>query len=232
MRDRSGGRTVVDRSITAPGIYSGALISRFRTRQWQRVQAACASLPELVATRASAGAGRRRRDAANAPGHRREEAMSAADDGRMDIDEIMRYLPHRYPVSAGRSRHVDRGGQVDPRHQERDDERALFHRAFPAFSGDAGRARDRGARAARIDSAWKIAGRTPGDGTLIFFAGIDDARFRRQVRPGDQLRARVGGAAHGARRRQIRRARQSTAKSSRRPNLMAAMRMPRHRAKR
>ena len=35
--------------------------------------------------------------------------------------------------------------------------------------------------------AWKIAGRTPGDGTLIFFAGIDDARFRRQVRPGDQL---------------------------------------------
>ena len=23
--------------------------------------------------------------------------MNAADDGRMDIDEIMRYLPHRYP---------------------------------------------------------------------------------------------------------------------------------------
>jgi 3-hydroxyacyl-[acyl-carrier-protein] dehydratase len=35
--------------------------------------------------------------------------------------------------------------------------------------------------------AWKISGRDPGDGTLIFFAGIDDARFRRQVRPGDQL---------------------------------------------
>ena len=35
--------------------------------------------------------------------------------------------------------------------------------------------------------AWKIAGRSPGDGTLIFFAGIDKARFRRQVVPGDQL---------------------------------------------
>ena len=28
---------------------------------------------------------------------------------------------------------------------------------------------------------------TVGDGTLIFFAGIDNARFRRQVAPGDQL---------------------------------------------
>ena len=35
--------------------------------------------------------------------------------------------------------------------------------------------------------AWKMSRRTPGDGTLIFFAGIDNARFRRQVRPGDQL---------------------------------------------
>jgi len=35
--------------------------------------------------------------------------------------------------------------------------------------------------------AWKMSGRDPGDGALIFFAGIDDARFRRQVRPGDQL---------------------------------------------
>ena len=35
--------------------------------------------------------------------------------------------------------------------------------------------------------AWKIAGKSPGDGTIIFFAAIDNARFRRQVRPGDQL---------------------------------------------
>jgi 3-hydroxyacyl-[acyl-carrier-protein] dehydratase len=35
--------------------------------------------------------------------------------------------------------------------------------------------------------AYKSTGHSPDDGTLIFFAGIDDARFRRQIRPGDQL---------------------------------------------
>ena len=35
--------------------------------------------------------------------------------------------------------------------------------------------------------AWKMPGRTPGDGTLIFFAGIDDARFSARCVPGDQL---------------------------------------------
>ena len=35
--------------------------------------------------------------------------------------------------------------------------------------------------------AWIELGRSPADGSLIFFAGIDHARFRRQVLPGDQL---------------------------------------------
>ena len=36
--------------------------------------------------------------------------------------------------------------------------------------------------------AWKIANRTPADSDMIiFFATIDNARFRRQVFPGDQL---------------------------------------------
>ena len=35
--------------------------------------------------------------------------------------------------------------------------------------------------------AWRMSGHAPGDGAIIFFAGIDNARFRRQVRPGDQL---------------------------------------------
>ena len=56
--------------------------------------------------------------------------------------------------------------------------------------------------------AWKMSGRTPGDGTIIFFAGIDNARFRRQVRPGRPAGARVRSAAARARRRQVRRARQ------------------------
>jgi 3-hydroxyacyl-[acyl-carrier-protein] dehydratase len=35
--------------------------------------------------------------------------------------------------------------------------------------------------------AWKMVRARPGDGSLIFFAGIDNCRFRRQVVPGDQL---------------------------------------------
>jgi 3-hydroxyacyl-[acyl-carrier-protein] dehydratase len=47
--------------------------------------------------------------------------------------------------------------------------------------------------------AWRIAGTKPGHGTLIFFAGIDNARFRRQVVPGDRLvlEARVSRMVRG-----------------------------------
>jgi 3-hydroxyacyl-[acyl-carrier-protein] dehydratase len=31
----------------------------------------------------------------------------------------------------------------------------------------------------------------PNDGTLFYFAGIDDARFKKPVTPGDQLRLEV-----------------------------------------
>jgi 3-hydroxyacyl-[acyl-carrier-protein] dehydratase len=36
--------------------------------------------------------------------------------------------------------------------------------------------------------AYKSMAMTPADGTLFLFAGIDNARFRRVVEPGDQLR--------------------------------------------
>ena len=52
--------------------------------------------------------------------------MTATDDGGMDIDEIMRYLPHRYPLLLVDRVTSIRAGKVDPRHQERDDERAVF----------------------------------------------------------------------------------------------------------
>ncbi len=35
--------------------------------------------------------------------------------------------------------------------------------------------------------AWRTVGLKPGGGANIFFASIDNARFRRMVRPGDQL---------------------------------------------
>ena len=39
--------------------------------------------------------------------------------------------------------------------------------------------------------AYKSTNTLPSDGTLYLFAGIDNARFRRVVEPGDQLRLEV-----------------------------------------
>jgi 3-hydroxyacyl-[acyl-carrier-protein] dehydratase len=113
--------------------------------------------------------------------------MNAADDGRMDIDEIMRYLPHRYPFLL-----VDRVTSIEGNRSIRGIKNVTMNEPyfgghFPEFAVmPAVLVIEALAQLASI-LAWKISGRDPGDGTLIFFAGIDDARFRRQVRPGDQL---------------------------------------------
>ena len=105
----------------------------------------------------------------------------------MDIDEIMRYLPHRYPFLL-----VDRITDIEEKKSIKGIKNVTMNEPF--FGGHfpgypvmpAVLVIEALAQIASI-LAWKIAGRTPGDGSLIFFAGIDNARFRRQVRPGDQL---------------------------------------------
>lgn len=113
--------------------------------------------------------------------------MTTHTDGSMDIEEIMRYLPQRYPFLL-----VDRVVQLEPGKSIRGIKNVTINE--PYFTGHfpgypvmpAVLVIEALAQIASI-LAWKIAGRTPGDGSLIFFAGIDNARFRRQVRPGDQL---------------------------------------------
>lgn len=105
----------------------------------------------------------------------------------MDIDEIMRYLPHRYPFLL-----VDRIVELKDKTLIRGIKNVtmnepFFEGHFPGYPVmPAVLVIEALAQLASI-LAWKIAGRTPGDGTIIFFAAIDNARFRRQVRPGDQL---------------------------------------------
>ncbi len=113
--------------------------------------------------------------------------MNTAKNGSMDIDEIMRYLPHRYPFLL-----VDRVVELIEGKSIRGIKNVTMNEPF--FVGHfpnyavmpAVLVIEALAQLASI-LAWKIAGRSPGDGSLIFFAGIDNARFRRQVRPGDQL---------------------------------------------
>ena len=113
--------------------------------------------------------------------------MTTNTDGSMDIEEVMRYLPQRYPFLL-----VDRVVALEPGKSIRGIKNVTINE--PYFTGHfpdypvmpAVLVVEALAQIASI-LAWKIAGRTPGDGSLIFFAGIDNARFRRPVRPGDQL---------------------------------------------
>ena len=113
--------------------------------------------------------------------------MNTAKNGSMDIDEIMRYLPHRYPfLLVDRVVELIEGKSIRGIKNETMNE-PFFVGHFPNYAVmPAVLVIEALAQLASI-LAWKIAGRSPGDGSLIFFAGIDNARFRRQVRPGDQL---------------------------------------------
>ena len=107
--------------------------------------------------------------------------------GAMDIEEIMRWLPHRYPFLL-----VDRIVALEPGKSIRGIKNVtmnepFFQGHFPGYPVmPAVLVIEALAQIASI-LAWQISGRSPGDGTIIFFAAIDNARFRRQVRPGDQL---------------------------------------------
>jgi len=105
----------------------------------------------------------------------------------MDIDEIMRFLPHRYPfLLVDRITALEDGKSIRGIKNVTMNE-PFFQGHFPGYPVmPAVLVIEALAQIASI-LAWKIAGRSPADGSLIFFAGIDNARFRRQVRPGDQL---------------------------------------------
>jgi 3-hydroxyacyl-[acyl-carrier-protein] dehydratase len=113
--------------------------------------------------------------------------MTENDSGAMDINAIMKYLPHRYPFLL-----IDRIVSLETDKSIRGIKNVTmnepyFQGHFPGYPVmPAVLVIEALAQLAAI-LAWKMSRRDPGDGTLIFFAGIDNARFRRQVFPGDQL---------------------------------------------
>jgi 3-hydroxyacyl-[acyl-carrier-protein] dehydratase len=105
----------------------------------------------------------------------------------MDIDEIMRYLPHRYPFLL-----VDRITDIEEKKSIKGLKNVtmnepFFQGHFPGYAVMPGVLVIEALAQIASILAWQISGRSPGDGTIIFFAAIDNARFRKQVRPGDQL---------------------------------------------
>jgi 3-hydroxyacyl-[acyl-carrier-protein] dehydratase len=113
------------------------------------------------------------------------------EDGGFDIDEVMRRLPHRFPFLL-----VDRVLECRP------GERLLAIKNVtinePYFQGHfPGRPVMPGvlilealAQAAGI-LCFVTADVYPDESVKFYFAGIDEARFRRPVLPGDQLRLSV-----------------------------------------
>ncbi|GGP18755.1 3-hydroxyacyl-ACP dehydratase FabZ [Silvimonas iriomotensis] len=105
----------------------------------------------------------------------------------MDINDIVKYLPHRYPfLLVDRVIELELGKSIKAIKNVTINE-PFFQGHFPGYPVMPGvLIMEALAQAAGVLS-FKSEGRMPSDGTLYFFAGIDNARFKRQVLPGDQL---------------------------------------------
>ncbi len=105
----------------------------------------------------------------------------------MDIREILQHLPHRHPFLL-----LDRIIEIEPGKRVVALKNVTFNEPFfaghfphlPVMPGVL--IIEAMAQAAAV-LAYRTAGRKQDDKTVIYFAGIDRARFKRPVVPGDQL---------------------------------------------
>lgn len=109
----------------------------------------------------------------------------------MDIHEVLKYLPHRHPfLLIDRVLEIKEGESIVALKNVTVNE-AFFVGHFPEQPVMPGvLILEALAQAAGV-LAYKSTNSSPSDGTLYLFAGIDNARFRRVVEPGDQLRLEV-----------------------------------------
>jgi 3-hydroxyacyl-[acyl-carrier-protein] dehydratase len=105
----------------------------------------------------------------------------------VDINEILEYLPHRYPFLL-----VDRVLEVEPGKSLKALKNVTMNEPFfpghfphhPIMPGVL--ILEALAQASGI-LAFKTTGNKPSDSGVYYFVGIDKARFKRPVSPGDQL---------------------------------------------
>jgi 3-hydroxyacyl-[acyl-carrier-protein] dehydratase len=106
---------------------------------------------------------------------------------KMNVEEVMQYLPHRYPFLL-----IDRVdklelGKLIVAHKNVTINEPFFPGHFPGHPVMPGvLILEALAQAAAILS-FKTMGCLPQDVGVVYFAGIDAARFKRPVVPGDQL---------------------------------------------
>jgi 3-hydroxyacyl-[acyl-carrier-protein] dehydratase len=106
----------------------------------------------------------------------------------MEITDIMRYLPHRYPFLL-----VDRVLELVPGEKVVAIKNVTMNEPhfpghFPHHPVMPGVLIIEALAQAAGLLAFKTGDKQPGPDTVIYFVGIDNARFKRPVVPGDQLR--------------------------------------------
>jgi len=109
----------------------------------------------------------------------------------MDIHQILKKLPHRYPILlVDRVIALDKGKTIKALKNVTINE-PFFTGHFPHRPVMPGVLMLEALAQAAALLAFDTLGETPDDKTVYYFAGIDGARFKRPVEPGDQLTLEV-----------------------------------------
>ncbi len=105
----------------------------------------------------------------------------------MDIHQILKQLPHRYPILlVDRVLEIEKGKRIKALKNVSINE-PHFSGHFPHRPVMPGVLMLEALAQAAALLAFDLQGVTPDDKTVYYFAGIDGARFKRPVEPGDQL---------------------------------------------
>ena len=105
----------------------------------------------------------------------------------MDIHQILKQLPHRYPILlVDRVLEIEKGVRIKAIKNVTINE-PFFTGHFPHRPVMPGVLMLEALAQAAALLAFDTLGTSPDDKTVYYFAGIDGARFKRPVEPGDQL---------------------------------------------
>ena len=105
----------------------------------------------------------------------------------INIEEIQEFLPHRYPMLL-----VDRVtelvlGESIKAYKNITTNEPFFMGHFPWKAGDAGSFNSGSMAQASGILGFKTMDKKPEDGSIYYFVGADDLRFKRPAVPGDKL---------------------------------------------
>ena len=117
----------------------------------------------------------------------------------LDIHEVIKRLPHRFPfLLVDRVLELEKGVRIKALKNVTINE-PFFMGHFPSRPVMPGVLMLEALAQTAAILSFESAGTEPGDDTVVYFVGIDGARFKRPVEPGDQLileasieRARAG----------------------------------------